>query len=54
LDLKDLSLGLFDLVLSSHDLPELGFGEGGVWSDDLDNGNGWLLLSLGSLDSSVD
>jgi hypothetical protein len=54
LDLEDFSVGLFDLVLGSHDLPELGFGESSVWGNDLDNGDGWLLLSLGGLDSSVD
>jgi hypothetical protein len=54
LDLKDLSMGLFDLVLGSHNLPELRLGESGVWGNDLDDGDAWLLLSLDWLDSSVD
>ena len=54
LDLEDLSMGLFDLVLSSHYLPEFRLGEGCVLGDDLNDGDGWLLLTLGWLDSSID
>lgn len=54
LDLKDLSMGLFDLVLGSHNLPELRLGESSVGGNDLDDGDAWLLLSLDWLDSSVD
>ncbi len=46
LDFKDLSMGFFDLVLSSHNFPELGLGKSSVRSNDLDDGNGWFLLSL--------
>jgi len=54
LDFQNFSVRLFDLVLSSHDLPELRFGKGSVWSNDFDDGDLWLGLTFRSFDSSVD
>ena len=54
LDFEDLSVGLLDLVLASHDLPELGLGEGGVLGNDFHHGDFWLSLGLAGALSSVD
>lgn len=53
LDFKNFAVSLFNLVLSSHNLPELGLSEGSVWSNNFDDCDCWFGLSFSCFDSSV-
>ena len=53
LDLENLSWGFFNLILSSHNLPELWLCESWVLGNDLDDSNLRLWVALWRRDSSV-